>query len=90
MEREGEGQTALITGASGGIGLELARCFARGGYKLVLVARSAEALDKAAAGFTSEFGVSAVPIAHDRPAGCPRGACSNFEGARPRYRCPRQ
>ena len=65
MDSKGEGQTALITGASGGIGLELARCFARGGYKLVLVARTAEALDKAAASFTSEFGVSVVPIAHD-------------------------
>lgn len=33
-------QTAVITGASSGIGLELARVFARNGYNLVLVARS--------------------------------------------------
>jgi hypothetical protein len=41
--------TALITGASGGIGLELARIFAREGYGLVLVARSRERLIEIAA-----------------------------------------
>ena len=33
-------QTALITGASGGIGYELARLFAKDHYNLVLIARS--------------------------------------------------
>ncbi len=32
--------TVLITGASGGIGLELAKIFAKDGYDLVLTARS--------------------------------------------------
>ena len=41
--------SALITGASGGIGLELARIFAREGYGLILVARGYERLVQIAA-----------------------------------------
>jgi short-subunit dehydrogenase len=40
--------TALITGASGGIGLELARIFAREGYRVVLVARNEKRLKEIA------------------------------------------
>jgi uncharacterized protein len=51
-------QTALITGASGGIGYELARLFARDRYNLVLVARSSEKLSQVAAELETQFGVS--------------------------------
>jgi uncharacterized protein len=39
-------ETVLVTGASSGIGLELARCFAADGSRLVLVARNTPALEK--------------------------------------------
>ena len=39
-------RTVLITGASGGIGLELSSIFAQDGYDVVLVARSEDKLIK--------------------------------------------
>jgi uncharacterized protein len=58
-------QTALITGASGGIGYELAKLFARDHYSLVLVARSSDKLNQAAVDLRREFGVSVKTIALD-------------------------
>ncbi|MGA8151123.1 MAG: SDR family oxidoreductase [Terriglobales bacterium] len=60
-----QSQTAPITGASGGIGYELAKLFARDHYNLVLVARSAAKLAQFADELQREFGVSVRPIALD-------------------------
>ena len=58
-------QTVLITGASGGIGLELAKLFAADGYHLILVARSKQKLEEIAADFSKRFGVSTKVISKD-------------------------
>lgn len=58
-------KTALITGASSGIGLELARLFAQDGYNLVLVARSQENLEKLAKEMEFEHRVTATIIVQD-------------------------
>ena len=42
-------ETVLVTGASSGIGLELARCFAADGCRLVLVSRKGNVLEELAA-----------------------------------------
>ncbi len=57
--------TALITGASAGIGAALARCFARDGHRMVLVARSADKLRALARTLSAEFSVEALPLAAD-------------------------
>jgi uncharacterized protein len=55
---------ALITGATSGIGLELAKIFASEGYNLVLVARTEADLDLVAAGLAG-YNVDVTTIAKD-------------------------
>lgn len=57
--------TALITGASGGIGLELAELFAQDGHDLVLVARSGAKLEKIATRFAIKYRVYARVVVAD-------------------------
>src|SRR5438105_2223076 len=58
-------QNALITGASSGIGLDLAHCFAKGSYNLILVARSAGKLGDLAAELQARYHVGAVAVPID-------------------------
>jgi uncharacterized protein len=58
-------QTALITGASGGIGYELAKLFAHDHYNLVLVARSSDKLNQVASELQSQFGIMVKTVALD-------------------------
>ena len=65
MARKGQGQTALVTGASMGIGVDLAECFAKDGYDLVLTARSEAALKDVADRLAQKHKVKATTIALD-------------------------
>lgn len=56
---------ALVTGASQGIGLELARCFAEQGINLVLVARSGDRLQQLAAEWSGRYHIQVEPMAMD-------------------------
>ena len=57
--------TALVTGASRGIGLAIARELADTGYNLALVARNAEALNKVAGEIEKDSQVRVKPIIAD-------------------------
>src|SRR3984893_1744398 len=57
--------TALITGASAGIGCELAKLFGRDRYNPVLVARNRDKLEQFATELQTQFGISARAVALD-------------------------
>jgi len=56
-KQPGAGQTALVTGASMGIGVDLAECFAKDGYDLILTARSEAFLSAVSARLSASYGV---------------------------------
>ncbi len=64
MENKGK-KTALITGASRGIGYEIAKLAAQNGYNLAIVSRSLENLVSVKKKIEREYGVNVEPIAGD-------------------------
>ena len=58
-------KTALITGGTNGIGLELAKVFAANGYNLVIVARNEDKLRNVSESLQQAYHVSVKPISLD-------------------------
>ena len=59
------GQVAVVTGASTGLGVQMAKAFASQGANLVLIARRQNLLEENAAAIEKEFGVKCLPYACD-------------------------
>lgn len=62
---ENKQKYALVTGATMGIGYELAKLFAEDKYNLVIVARSQQELSTTASELKQQYGIDVVPIAKD-------------------------
>ena len=60
-----KGQVALVTGCSGGLGVQMARALAAAGCNIVPIARRLEKLEEVAASLRADFGVEALPLRCD-------------------------
>lgn len=60
-----KGNVAVVTGASTGLGLQMAKAFASQGANLVLLARRMNLLEENAKAITEEFGVEVLPFTCD-------------------------
>ena len=79
------GKSAIVTGASQGLGRAIALELAREGMRPLLVARNAAALDALAAEIAAQFGVEAVAMPADlseqsAAAGCVERAVRSLGG----------
>ena len=59
------GRTALVTGGSRGLGLQIAEALAEQGARVALVARKSDELDAATAHLRSRLGIEALPLVCD-------------------------
>jgi uncharacterized protein len=77
--------SALITGATAGIGAEFARQLAAGGHDLILVARDSARLDSSRAALAGEFGVGVDALSADlsTDAGCAAVSARLSDAQRP-------
>jgi short-subunit dehydrogenase len=77
--------TALITGASAGLGAEFARQLGASGHDLVLVARDGDRLRRAAQDLSAQYGVSVEPLPADllSDAGCAAVTARLTDASRP-------
>ncbi|MGC1969545.1 MAG: SDR family oxidoreductase [Candidatus Acidiferrales bacterium] len=64
-KQEWRGKWALITGASAGIGMELAKLLAEGGANLILTARRVDRLEQLATELTGKYGIKVEVFATD-------------------------
>lgn len=60
-----KGQVALVTGCSGGLGVQMAKALAAAGCNIVPIARRMDKLEEVSAELRSAYGVEAYPIRCD-------------------------
>ncbi len=60
-----KGQTALVTGCSGGLGVQMAKALANQGANIVVVARRQNLIEEVAKNISEEFGVETLAVKCD-------------------------
>lgn len=83
MELELAGKRAVVTGASKGIGLGIARTLASEGVELVIAARTEATLQEQAASINTEFGVTCEPFACDLSVAADQAALAEYATSKP-------
>ena len=60
-----KGQVAIVTGCSGGLGVQMAKALANQGANIVVVARRQNLIEEVAKNIAEEFGVETLPVRCD-------------------------